>query len=220
MVFWKNLVLTILIGTIFFLVIKIYWEEEMRFLLPTPIPKNYQPVALNTSLDLENFLEEKADKPLFFHFFNPDCPCSRYNINHFRDLIKAYGNSVKFYAVLQVNDPKNAIARFRKRYQLNIPVLLDKNHHLAKKCGVYSTPQAAILDREQRLYYRGNYNKSRYCTDQNFNFAQMAVDSLLAGRDHPVFMPIATKAYGCELPSSTKQTLGWLGTPPLPNNLK
>jgi hypothetical protein len=85
---------------------------------------------------------------------------------------------------------------------LGVPYLLDASGKTAEKCGVYSTPQAVILTPEHELYYRGNYNRARYCTDKNSNFTQMALDSLLAGNPPPVFNISATRAYGCELPAN------------------
>ena len=85
---------------------------------------------------------------------------------------------------------------------LTVPILFDSS--LASSCGVYSTPQAVLLDINNTLYYRGNYNKSRYCTDRKSNYAQMAIDSLLAHRGEPVFNQYALKAYGCSLPTCKK----------------
>ena len=59
-----------------------------------------------------------------------------------------------YYTAKQIQD----------KFGLDIPVLFDSS--LAKACGVYSTPQAVLIDNNQNLYYRGNYNRSRYCTRQ------------------------------------------------------
>lgn len=81
----------------------------------------------------------------------------------------------------------------------DMTILIDKNEMLAKACGVYSTPQAALLQQDNKLYFRGNYNRSRYCTDKNTSFAQMAIDSLLSGRQPPHFIELATQSYGCTI---------------------
>jgi hypothetical protein len=81
----------------------------------------------------------------------------------------------------------------------DIIILIDKEEKLAKACGVYSTPQAAILQTDNKLFFRGNYNKSRYCTNKNSNFVQMALDSLIAKKNPPHFSELATDAYGCVL---------------------
>jgi hypothetical protein len=80
-----------------------------------------------------------------------------------------------------------------------VPVLVDKGEKLAKACGVYSTPQATIIQTDNKLYFRGNYNRSRYCTDKNSNFVQMALDSLIAFKAAPHFSALATQSYGCSI---------------------
>jgi hypothetical protein len=90
----------------------------------------------------------------------------------------------------------------RDRFELNIPILFDPS--VATACGVYSTPQAVLIGIDHKLYYRGNYNKSRYCLDKNSNYAQMAIDSLLNKCTNPVFSELATKSYGCQLPGCSK----------------
>ena len=85
---------------------------------------------------------------------------------------------------------------------LDLPVSFDRA--LAARCGVYSTPQAVLIGADHTLFYRGNYNKSRYCTDKATNYAQMAVDSLLGAKADASFPLAALKSYGCELPNCTK----------------
>jgi hypothetical protein len=94
------------------------------------------------------------------------------------------------------------VADIRDKYDLKVQVTSDQS--IAEACGVYSTPQAVILDAQSDLYYRGNYNRSRYCTDNRSNFAQMAIDSLLNKNLNPTFSQYALKAYGCQLPYCTR----------------
>ncbi len=198
-------------GILFTLIVWLFWREEIRYSLPTPVPEGYELIAIDSKIDLNNFLQAQSERPVFLHFFNPDCPCSRFNIKHFGKLIATYGEQVQFYAVLQVRegDQEGAIERFQKRYRLQIPTILDHQERLAERCGVYATPQAVILDKETKLYYRGNYNRARYCTDRRFNYAQMAIDSILDHRPPPIFNTLAAEPYGCELPSEQVET-AWL----------
>lgn len=178
----------------------IFWKNEIKYTLPTPVPKSYSPVHVGDEIILEGKLEVNK-KPVFFHFFNPACPCSRFNIPHVRSLVKKYGNQIDFNIVV-ISKNTFTEKEIRDKFDLQVPVLFDEN--IAKACGVYSTPQAVILDANNTLYYRGNYNKSRYCTDKNSNYAQMAIDSLLNKSYQPSFSQYALKAYGCELPTCTK----------------
>ena len=89
---------------------------------------------------------------------------------------------------------------FAEKYDVPIPTRTDKDDQIAAACGVYATPQAAIITPDGRLFYRGNYNLSRYCTDRSTNFAEQALGALLDGKNPPDFGKNATRAYGCELP--------------------
>jgi hypothetical protein len=179
----------------------LFWYNDWKFSLPTPVPKNYNAVSLGTHIDLKEFGMIQS-RPVFIHFFNPACPCSRFNIPHFKSLVKHYGDKVFFAVVVLSKDGKYTSKEIQDKFDMDIPVLFDSS--LAVMCGVYSTPQAVLLDAGHNLYYRGNYNKNRYCTDKNSNYAQMAIDTLLSNNRHPIFNEYALRAYGCELPACTK----------------
>lgn len=195
----KILVVSIL--TFIFCVIGVvFYKAELKYLRPTPIPEGYQAVMLDTEISLEELISSTGEGPAFYHFYNPDCPCSRFNLDHFQALVKTYGDKVNFTVVAQENSTETyqqVVAAFDPEDQLNI--VMDKDKRLATAMGVYSTPQAVLLNTNNKLYYRGNYNKSRYCTDPGKFYAQQALDSLLANRPTPTFDNLATTSYGCEL---------------------
>jgi len=177
-------------------IVSIFWYQEFQYLLPTPVPKNYQVVLPNTVIRFQDstLLTQQHSKPKLLHFFSPTCPCSRFNLKHFLSLKRKYGSEVDFYVVLA--DPKKVTSA---KYMLDtdMTILVDEGDLLAKACGVYSTPQAAVIQTNNQLYFRGNYNRSRYCTDKNTNFVQMALDSLLDHKSPPQFIELATQSYGC-----------------------
>lgn len=187
---------------IFSVIGSVFWFNEWKYSLPTPVPNHYQSPNIGDYIDLGVSEDFKDTKPLFFHFFNPDCPCSKFNIPHFISLSTKYGNEINFAVIVMTNDKSYTEEKIRKKFDLKVPVLFDTS--LAVACGVYSTPQAVLLGRGRMLYYKGNYNRSRYCTDPNSNYAQMAIDSLLAAHRQPLFNKYALTAYGCSLPTCTK----------------
>jgi len=195
---WLILLLTGIIG--------IFWRSEMVYALPTPVPTNYHPVVTGTKISWPSSsaaLFSAGRKPLLLHFFNPDCPCSRFNVPHFRELVKQFGQKVGF-AVVLMTDKEYSPDDIRRRFDLpgNIPVVRDSL--LAAACGVYSTPQAVVVDTSGQLFYRGNYNRNRYCTDEKSSYARLALESLLHHDLHPIFDPQAIQAYGCKLPTCTQ----------------
>lgn len=190
---WLMLLLS-LVGALF-------WYNEMVYHLPTPVPENYQPVARGTIIKLNKELEADHSKPLFLHFFNPDCPCSRFNISNFKFLVKEYGNQVNF-VIIVMNNKFYTAGQIQNKFDLNVPVLFDAS--IAQACGVYSTPQAVLLDTGRHLYYRGNYNSSRYCIDEKTSYAKIAIAVLLHDHSPLVFSQLALTAYGCRLPNCNK----------------
>lgn len=192
--------LILIFGGISFL----FWHNEWKYSLPTPVPQNYHPVEPGTLISIKSVLKPgDTSKPVLLHFFNPDCPCSRFNITHFKSLVKQYDSRINFVIIALLGNGKSYTAEdIQERFDLSVPVLFDSA--IAASCGVYSTPQAALIGADHRLYYRGNYNKSRYCTDKKSNYAQMAIDSLLDKNAGPSFGDAAIKSYGCELPVCNK----------------
>jgi hypothetical protein len=189
--------LTIIFTGIAFL----FWHNEFVYSLPTPIPKSYKVVTAGNIVHIPESLQPKNGKPVFLHFFNPDCPCSKFNITYFKSLVKQYSNEATF-AIVVMNNKSYTAHQIQNKFDLNIPVMFDTS--IAISCGVYSTPQAVIIDTDQKLYYRGNYNRSRYCTDNKSNYAQQALDSLLHNKYDIIFNKFALKAYGCSLPNCLK----------------
>jgi thiol-disulfide isomerase/thioredoxin len=198
----KKSIIIVFLAMIFTTIAVLFWHQEFKYSLPTPVPENYKVVNLGNTIQLPEELRSENNKPVFLHFFNPDCPCSKFNVPYFKSLVKEYANEATFAIVVMSN--KNYSARqIQNRFDIDIPVLLDPS--LAASYGVYSTPQAVIIDTNQKLYYRGNYNRNRYCTDKKSNYAQQALDSLLSNKDHVTFNQFALKAYGCQLPNCSKQ---------------
>jgi thiol-disulfide isomerase/thioredoxin len=197
----KNIIIVFL-ALIFTAIGVLFWHQEFKYSLPTPVPNNYKVVNLGSNIQIPEELRSKNNKPVFLHFFNPDCPCSKFNVPHFKSLVKQYGNQATF-AIVVMSDKNYSAGQIQNRFDIDIPVLFDPS--LAASYGVYSTPQAVIIDINQKLYYRGNYNRTRYCTDKKSNYAQQALDSLLSHKDSVVFNQFALKAYGCQLPNCSKQ---------------
>lgn len=176
----------------------LFWYNELRYHLPTPIPPGYKPVDRGTKIKLNWPNGADPAKPLFLHFFNPDCPCSRFNITNFKSIANQYGARVNF-AVVVMNNNRYTAHQIQDKLGITIPVIFDQS--IAKSCGVYSTPQAVLIDKDHQLYYRGNYNRSRYCTDERTNYAKMAIAGLLRDDIKLKFDQLALRSYGCKLPN-------------------
>jgi thioredoxin-related protein len=197
----KKALVFVWLGIILMAVASLFWYNDYIYNLPTPVPAGYVKVNTGQPIKLNRSIAPKNGKPVLLHFFNPDCPCSRFNIKHFKSLIAAYSDQTNFVVVL-MNNSKYTAAQVKEKFNLNVPVIDDAA--LAKSCGVYSTPQAAIIDAQGKLYYRGNYNTTRYCTNTKTEFARIALDALLNHKGPGHFNRFAVTAYGCSLPKCIK----------------
>ena len=137
-----------------------------------------RPVALPPAV--ERLRAARPGRPLLLHFFNPSCPCSRFNVDHVRALSSRFQADVTVVAVLAEGEPATMRAAYRA-LQLDVPHYVDADRRLADALGVYATPQAAILDGAGRLYFVGNYNRTRYCRDRDTEFARLALEAVVAG---------------------------------------
>jgi len=183
------------------------WEQDWKWGLPTPRPAQLRQPPVGAPLDLPAQVTAQwttaTGRPLLLHFFNPDCPCSRFNQDHVRDLIRTHRGRVTIVAVIEPEGgPVQARAVANAERELGVPVLLDADGSLAKRMGVYSSPQAVVVTAAGALYYRGNYNLARYCTDTQTEFARLALEHVLAGAPKYEAPVQARIAYGCPLPST------------------
>ena len=182
------------------------WLQDWKWGLPTPRPEGLEQPAIGSAAalaaPLADVRAESPDKPLFLHFFNPDCPCSRFNEDHVRDLIRKHRDTTTFVAVIEPEGgPVNLDAVEIVAHKFGIRAVLDADGEIGRALGVYSTPQAVVVATDGRLYFRGNYNLARYCTDARTEFARLALEHTLSGAPSFAAPPQAVIAYGCPFPA-------------------
>jgi hypothetical protein len=183
-------------------IVATFWFQDMRYSLPTPRPATLKQALPGTRARLPAALASlvREDRPLFLHFYRPECPCSRFNLDHVRSLERRRKDEATFVLVLEGPD-RAALERAALRLDWPVPRVLDTAGEIAAALGVYSTPQAVIVDASGALAYRGNYNTTRYCTDARTEFARLALEDVIANRPVREFPAAATTAYGCSLPA-------------------
>jgi len=181
-----------------------FWYQDWRYDLPTPRPANLEQPPIGARIvspAVMAALGEGARRPVFLHFMNPACPCTKFNRDHIAALSRRFGTDVTFLAVLEAEPDTEPAAAFAS-FGLPMRAIEDADGAVARAYGIYSTPQAVLVDARGRLRFRGNYNTSRYCTDERTEFARIALERLLAGRSRGSVPAAATRAYGCALPAN------------------
>lgn len=174
----------------------LFWYQEVQYWKATPVPENYTQVHVGETIEHEDLATTSSK---FIHFYNPDCPCSKFNFKTYQKLVHEHGSEFELYFVLpgDVDELSSGVLEDLERE--NVTVLVDKGKEIAKACGVYSTPQLVLLKEGNVLFYRGNYNKSRFCTGKQTSYAKMAIESLVYTNTKPELDLAATRSYGCEL---------------------
>jgi len=190
----KKITVAIILISGIVVIITIFWRQEIKYAIPTAIPHDYISVLPGQTINLPEPLEQGA--AYFIHFYNPDCPCSRFNSKHIQSLINDHSDSIKFVIVIP-----DAAALMRAKSELGNDLVFveDVGHDIAKACGVYSTPQAVIVASDGKLFYRGNYNRARYCTTRASNFAEFSLIAFINNQPPQLFGLEATQSYGCAL---------------------
>lgn len=198
-IFFGILLMSAMAGAIGF----IFWHQEMQYWTPTPVPSNLKQVSMGDRVDINTWIKSENDKPTFLHFYNFDCPCSRFNINEFQSMYFRYRDSVNFVAVVQSSDPDPKLEdKFQRLMGVAIPTYVDTNGEIAQAMGIYSTPQAVIINTQNEVFYKGNYNAARYCTSRSTKFAEMAMEDILNGKEAPRFAETYIDLpYGCLIPA-------------------
>ncbi|MFT3711118.1 MAG: hypothetical protein QM817_26110 [Archangium sp.] len=171
-----------------------FWWFDWRVSAPTPVPPGHVALQTGARVVLPPALAALAvdDAPVLVHFYNPDCPCSRFNKEQLLELHAKWGTKVRFIVVAETTKP-----HVDSPLGNDAPLLLDPESELADALAVYSTPQAVLLGADRSLVYAGNYNTSRYCTDPHTEFVRLALERL--AEDGP---PLAQlPAWGCQLPA-------------------
>lgn len=173
---WKKITVTMSILVLLGLVGFAFYYQDWKYSLPTPKPVSYHAVAVGTVVEHP----KKLGLPTLYHFSGADCPCSEFVIPHLRQLAKKHQGKVRFVFVEE--GFKEDVEGLPGSLEGLVDYRYDSTKALAKEMGVYGTPVAAILDSEGKLYFTGNYNRSRYCQDPSTEYVRIALDSLAAGK--------------------------------------
>lgn len=113
-----------------------------------------------------------------------------------------YNGKIDFLLIAQTDkEIPNLKDEISSSFFNKIEVSIDENGKIAEEFGIYSSPQVVIVDQNGYIFYKGNYNSARYCTNKQTAFAEISINDLLNKRATQTFNKSATVPYGCVLPS-------------------
>lgn len=191
----RLIVLLVLEGILLSLVGLAFWLQYRRDNAIVETPSNLV-VPCRGSRIFPDVLAQYANpsRPLVLAFVSPDCPCTRFNLQHLEHLIFTWKDRVDFLAIASVTTDQP-----HRDLQVSIPYLEDSAGELARLFGVHTTPRVVILDLDRRVYFHGNLNAGRYCNNRESEYVRLALEAFERSEPCPSFAPSATLAYGCRI---------------------
>jgi len=140
----------------------------------------------------------KGKKGTVLIFISVQCPVSNAYNERMEKLAQDY--SAQGINVVGVNanktEPVDAVKAHASEKHLTFTILKDAGNKLADRLGAQFTPEAYVLDANNKLVYHGRIDNSRDATQVNSSELREALDALLAGK--PVEKTTA-KAFGCTI---------------------
>ncbi len=187
-----------------------FWQVEGRYLRPASRPAGAAdlaperlPLSPVAALETERgtLSLRHPGSVLLLNFWNPACPCSRFNEAHVARIAQEFGGrGVRIVTVvecgLSAQETADALAAWRSREENVFAVTADPGGRIARAFGVWAAPAAVILNAAGQVAFVGGYNAARFCEDRRTAWAERALDSLLAGQK-----PLHAKTlfYGCQV---------------------
>ena len=147
--------------------------------------------------------DHPAPRATVLFFITTDCPIANSFAPEINRIAGEYGpRGVAFSMIYtDLTHPLEAVRRHASEYGYESPVRLDTGRVLSRQYGITVTPEAVVLDGEERRVYRGRID-DRYLAPGQYRLKPTtrelrdAIDAVLAGRPVPV---AETKAAGCPL---------------------
>ncbi len=134
----------------------------------------------------------RPDQATVFHFWNPDCPCSRFNTAHVRAITRQYSTKGVRFIVIPHPGVNTNFNDLKEQAESNFGTTI----HLIRAGEVHlpSSPAAAVIGNDGQLAYFGPYSIGASCSATSGTFVEKTLDSILAG-EH--MRNINTAATGC-----------------------
>lgn len=155
---------------------------------------------------LENMVNHKSlttvQKPVsVVHFWNPDCPCNRFNEVHVKKIMSDYGaKNVQFTIVVNgKNNEQRKLREVEARKIFNHDAVVNIQSDWEQDNGPPSSPAAGVLNEQGELVYFGPYSLGANCSPDKGKFVETILDRL-KDKSRRQKKQLNTLAVGCFCP--------------------
>jgi len=140
--------------------------------------------------------------PVLFHFWDPDCPCSRFNVDHVRALVARFRPAGVEFVVVTPQGTADAAKRVRETFGTGVLALA----RAPRQAAVPASPAALLFGADGRPRYFGPYSSGAFCSATNGAYVETALEELQAGRPGSTLEMLAVGCY-CTWPDAPGNTL-------------
>lgn len=134
-------------------------------------------------------------------FFDTDCPLCKNYITVINELSEKYAMQQSgFYLVFPEKEiTSKKLLEFKDSYRIQLPLLMDSEHHLVSLLDASITPEVFLIDSTGTIHYSGSIDNKMYATGKKRtvvteNYLDDALRNALACKEIEVEK---TKAFGC-----------------------
>ncbi|GLX79910.1 hypothetical protein tinsulaeT_32500 [Thalassotalea insulae] len=116
----------------------------------------HQPITLLSGKQV-TLADFQGNKPVYLKFWATWCqPCLK-EMPHFQHIQQQYGDSIEVISInLGLNDDAETVAQTVKKFNLTMPMTIDKSGDLAKAFHFIGTPYHLLFDKQMNLVHLGH----------------------------------------------------------------
>lgn len=176
----------------------------------TEIGKAAPDFTLRDTKGNEYALSDYKDKLVILEWTNPECPyvVGNYKSKAIQDTyaaIKELDEEAVWFSINTTHHTKiEDNEKWIEEYELEYPILLDRDGKVGKLYGAKTTPHFYIIDGEGILRYQGAFSnnpRGRKNPDEIINYVLQAVNQIHNGED---VKPDFVKPWGCSVKYAKK----------------
>ena len=157
---------------------------------------------------LENLVNKASSKDKktgaisVVHFWNPDCPCNRFNESHVKKIITDYAEkNVQFTIVVSGQSAKVRNQRYEQAKEIfSHPSVKEIRNDWPMQKGPPSSPAVGVLNSDGELIYFGPYSLGARCAPDKAKFVETVLDGLYKNKARANKKQLNTLAVGCFCP--------------------
>lgn len=163
---------------------------------------------------LENLVKASYNKEnkaaiSVIHFWDPGCPCSRFNEVHVKNIISTYAaKNVQFTIVVKGSTAEVRNERMRLAQQVFQGFAVKEiRDDWPLQNGPPSSPAVAVINRQGQLVYFGPYSLGARCAPDKGQFVETVLDTLDSKNNSASKKQLNTLAVGCFCPWRTESQI-------------